>query len=333
MRLTRLAASCSACAGYGGQCQCFTSPQTAGYETLLRKVITKAPRAAMLGFASFMWLDKDNQPGKYYETGEDQHGVVCKRYGVPMMSVRDALYDVMFDADNEYGVNRSAILVDIVHVGDYGARVYASFLAWALRHQVTRILLHHKSLAAAAARQAPMPAPLNPEAAQESWPSFCAEGLALQKYVTQQRGWRWVDEGSSACAGCHKYGYLTNEANASISVTVNSDILSARDKEAGEKVMVALTFLKSYSDVGKGRVECVSGCECAAKVFDAKNSRPTSELHTERMELAAGGPTCVLRLTVLPDSTTGGHKFRLASVAVHKADKVMSFMYGPVYDR
>jgi hypothetical protein len=67
--------------GYGGQCQCFTSPQTAGYETLLRKIIKKAPHTAMLAFASFMWLDKENKPGKYYETGEDQHGVVCRRYG------------------------------------------------------------------------------------------------------------------------------------------------------------------------------------------------------------------------------------------------------------
>jgi hypothetical protein len=38
--------------------------------------------------------------------------------GVPMMSVRDAMYDVMFDADNSYGVKREEILVDIVHVGD-----------------------------------------------------------------------------------------------------------------------------------------------------------------------------------------------------------------------
>jgi hypothetical protein len=26
-------------------------------------------------------LDKDNKPGKFYDTGEDQHGVVAKRYG------------------------------------------------------------------------------------------------------------------------------------------------------------------------------------------------------------------------------------------------------------
>eukprot|EP00878_Enallax_costatus_P008946 GHUV01009354.1.p1 GENE.GHUV01009354.1~~GHUV01009354.1.p1 ORF type:complete len:410 (+),score=40.39 GHUV01009354.1:593-1822(+) len=189
--------------GYGGQCQCFTSPQTAGYETLIRKIIRRAPTAAMLGFATFMWLDKENKPGKYYETGEDQHGVVCRRYGVPMMSVRDAMYDEMFEPHNSYGVDRSKILVDIVHVGDYGAKVYASFLAWALRHQVTRNLLHHHGRRAAlSAQQTPqMPNPLNPEAAQEDWPTFCAEGLGVQKHVADNQGWQWVDEGTNACAG------------------------------------------------------------------------------------------------------------------------------------
>lgn len=61
-----------------------------------------------------------------------------------MMSVRDAMYDAMFDDTNPWGIQRSRILVDIVHVGDYGASVYASFLAWALRHQMTRALLHHR---------------------------------------------------------------------------------------------------------------------------------------------------------------------------------------------
>lgn len=37
------------------QCQCFTSPQTAGYETLVRKIIRKTPKAALMSFAAFMW--------------------------------------------------------------------------------------------------------------------------------------------------------------------------------------------------------------------------------------------------------------------------------------
>lgn len=116
-----------------------------------------------------------------------------------------------------------------------------------------------------------------------------------------------------------------------LTLEVDSAVLSDKDKAAGAKVMLAISYLRSYSDVGKARVECISGCKCSSKVLDGKNKRPTSELHTERMEIGAARE-CVLRLTILDKTNTGGHKFRLASVAVHKADKVLSFSYAPVYD-
>jgi len=108
--------------------------------------------------------------------------------------------------------------------------------------------------------------------AQEDWPTFCAEGVGWQQYVADNKGWQWVDEGSNACAGCHKYGYLTNAAGSSLTLKVNSNVLQEQDVKAGAKVMLALTFLKSYSDVGKVRVECVAGCQCVAKVFDGRTA-------------------------------------------------------------
>jgi hypothetical protein len=41
---------------------------------------------------------------------------------------------------------------------------------------------------------------------------------------------------------------------------------------------------------------------------------------------------CRVRITIVNETSTKGHKFRLSGVAVHKADKVMSYMYAPVYD-
>lgn len=116
-----------------------------------------------------------------------------------------------------------------------------------------------------------------------------------------------------------------------LTLKVNSAVLSEKDKQGGAKVMLAVSYLRSYSDVGKARVECISGCTCGSKTLDAKNVRQTSELHTERMEIGAASE-CVLRFSILNETSTGGHKFRLASVAVHKADKVLSFSYAPVYD-
>ncbi|KIY98609.1 hypothetical protein MNEG_9351 [Monoraphidium neglectum] len=276
--------------GYGGQCQCFTAPQNAGYETLIRRILKRSPQAAMMTFAAFMWLDKKGEREVYYNTGEDQHAVIARRYGIPMMSVRDSLYDVMFDPGNHYRINRSEILVDIVHVSDHGAKLYASYLAWGLRRQALRMIKHHGSRleAAAAAPPAPMVAPLNRDAAMEDWPTFCAEGEGLQKVVAPsgEGAWQWVDEGSSACPGCHKYGFASKEVGAYLDIDVNSDVLSTQDKEADATVMLALSFLKSYSDMGKVRVSCKSGCTCKEVVMDAKNKTPTSELHTERMPIS-----------------------------------------------
>lgn len=322
--------------GYGGQCQCFTAPQNAGYETLVRRVIKKAPQAALMAFATFMWLDKHGGRELYHNTGEDQHAVIARRYGIPMMSVRDALYDVMFDPENPYKVNRTAILVDIVHVGDYGAKVYAGFLAWGIRRQVVRMIKHHGRQLESAAMAAPskLIAPLNPDAAMEDWPTFCAEGQRLQGVVAPSGGedWQWVDEGSSACPGCHKFGFASKKVGAYLDISVDSDVLSPEEKKTNSAtVMLALSFLKSYSDMGKVKIQCVSGCTCQEVIKDAKNKTPTSELHTERMPISPH-PECKIRITILDETSTKDHKFRLSGVAVHKQDKVMSYMYAPVYD-
>jgi hypothetical protein len=323
--------------GYGGQCQCFTSPQVAGYETLLRKLITKAPQAALLGFASFMWKTQDQKRAPYYETGEDQQAVVARRYGVPFMSVRDALYDAMWDPSNPHGVKMSEILVDIVHPGDHGAKVYASFLAWALRHQAMRLMLpgvaateqgHHRHSITGQQR---LPPPIKPEAAQEHWTTFCADGLKLKEHVVANKGWNWVDEGSNTCGGCHKYGYATWDVGASITFAVNSALLSEADKKSNGTVKLAVSYLRSYSDMGVVRLECVSGCKCSPLDMDAKNVKPTSELHTQRTTIS-DHPRCLLKLTVLDKTSTGKHKFRVSSLAVHKQDKILSSSYAPVYD-
>lgn len=187
-------------------------------------------------------------------------------------------------------------------------------------------------MAEASKAPAPLPLPINPETAQENWPTFCAQDVALKSIVQENKGWDFVDEGSNQCAGCHKYGFRTAAVGSVLVLKVNSDVLGEEDKKGEAKVMLAVSYLRSYSDVGKARVECVSGCKCASKTFDAKNVRATSELHTERMEIGPAAQ-CLLKVTVLEESSTGGHKFRLASVAVHKADKVLSFSYAPVYDR
>ncbi len=245
-----------------------------------------------------------------------------------MMSARDTFFDVFYDGQNPYHVNRTAILVDIVHVGDYGAKVYASLLAWAVRHQVTRLVLH--SGHTHTHTPAPLPPPINDDAAQESWPTFCAEGVGLKQYVLEQKGWDWVDEGSNACEGCHKYGFMSKTAGAFMTLKVNSDLLGSSGSSSGPKpkVMLALSYLRTYGDIGRVRVECVSGCSCKATDMDGQNKLRTSEIHTERMEISPH-KECRVKITLLGESSSGGRKFRLSSLAVHKEDRVLQYAYAP----
>jgi hypothetical protein len=55
--------------------------QVAGYEQLLRKVLLKAPQAALLSMACFSFkVTHKGLPGAYWKTAEDMHAVVAKRW-------------------------------------------------------------------------------------------------------------------------------------------------------------------------------------------------------------------------------------------------------------
>lgn len=73
------------------------------------------------------------------------HAVITKRYSVPMVSVRDGLYDIMFNdtaMSSIIGLTREQFMKDHIHPKLAGARVYgAGFVAWAVRHLVTKTLL------------------------------------------------------------------------------------------------------------------------------------------------------------------------------------------------
>jgi hypothetical protein len=54
--------------------------QVAGYEQLLRRVMLKAPQAALLSMACFSFkVTHKGLPGAYWKTAEDIHAVIAKR--------------------------------------------------------------------------------------------------------------------------------------------------------------------------------------------------------------------------------------------------------------
>ena len=79
---------------------------------------------------------------------------------------------------------------------------------------------------------------------------------------------------------------------------------------------VGLTYLRSYSRMGKALIECVDGCRCAPTLIDALDtSRHDSLFGATELPATStrGGADCVLRLTNRAGAGNES-KFRLAGL-------------------
>lgn len=218
-------------------------------------------------------------------TGEDQHSIIAKRYGVPYVSVRDALYDILYDdaeAKRKLGFTREEMLKgDPIHPKLVGAQMYGGgFVAWGMRHMVTLALLHNshhythpllqhsrvsrrRQLSWSQPRfggsdgkgsedltPPALPSFVSPVAAKQlDRDNTCVSGMELKSRPVSNNGWEWVDEGRADCRvpGCRKYGWATKAVGAAIDFQLDtSQVLTQEDRENGYKIALVIVFLRSH---------------------------------------------------------------------------------------
>lgn len=103
--------------------------------------------------------------------GEDMHYMLARRYGIPMISARDALYDIIFDdalALQQLGYTRKDLLLDFIHPTWIGHHLYGRGLVAYGMHNILRRELD--ALANGGSLEVPprpMPRPVSPLAAQQ----------------------------------------------------------------------------------------------------------------------------------------------------------------------
>jgi hypothetical protein len=86
--------------------------------------------------------------------------------------------------------------------------------------------------------------------------------------------------------------------------------------------VVQLAYLRSYQQMGKAEVRCSGGCSCRPALVNGHHSSRTSTIHLLRVQPSAGAQ-CVVSVTVLSDTRSGGHKFKVTGVManeVHNKD-------------
>ena len=85
-------------------------------------------------------------------------------------------------------------------------------------------------------------------------------------------------------------------------------------------VTVLLEHLVSYQGMGRVLVECQAGCTCKPQVIDGHHVDPIRNtsvfVETSLAVCAVASQSCRLQITVLRDSSSGLHKFKLRSLRV-----------------
>ncbi len=165
----------------------------------------------------------------------------------------------------------------------------------------------------------------------------CAFGERLHPLVLRSRGWSYVVEHSRRRQP--KPGYVAREPGATLDVCFRPPPSAGGPRSpvgTGESAPWRFAHLTSYTQMGKASAECVDGCTCTPAVFNGHLpglvsqpaiaelwARPWSALRQRRAAAraargqgagSASSCPCVIRLTTLNETESGGHKFKLIAV-------------------
>uniref|UniRef100_A0A383WL49 SGNH hydrolase-type esterase domain-containing protein n=1 Tax=Tetradesmus obliquus TaxID=3088 RepID=A0A383WL49_TETOB len=178
-------------------CSSTTMLRVAHYESLFRRVLRRAPNAALMSVAAFMFSTYTyaqghlilTAPNAFQSTGEELHGMIARRYGAPMASLRDSLYGLMYNDPLSLqllGATRLSIITDTIHPTAAGFTMYGEIMAYTVRQALAAVMANGAAepaalgAAAAAADDYGLPLPLSPVAAQQDTDTWCREGSSFR---------------------------------------------------------------------------------------------------------------------------------------------------------
>ncbi|KAF6260040.1 hypothetical protein COO60DRAFT_929522 [Scenedesmus sp. NREL 46B-D3] len=277
------------------QCHSFAAPRVAAYELLLRRLIRRAPGAALLSvgtfdFQRFRVSRTMELPNPLYGSGEDHHEVLARRYGIPTASTRDALYDLVLGGSTVMlqgvGLTAAQLLVNSVTPTSAGHKAYAEIVAYTMQQALAKEL---RALADDGGTSEPaaiaedwavqaqqLPPPVSPLAAAEvDGEPLCAMDQALQRFVSvnSSSDWKWGARSLAGCphSHCRVWGYRAKGHGTVLNMTINTADVTAADSSLGWRWLVAFFTQTSptarQSRIGRAQLDCLSGCECKSTML------------------------------------------------------------------
>eukprot|EP00195_Chlamydomonas_chlamydogama_P012413 CAMPEP_0202908854 /NCGR_PEP_ID=MMETSP1392-20130828/47410_1 /ASSEMBLY_ACC=CAM_ASM_000868 /TAXON_ID=225041 /ORGANISM="Chlamydomonas chlamydogama, Strain SAG 11-48b" /LENGTH=503 /DNA_ID=CAMNT_0049598371 /DNA_START=225 /DNA_END=1732 /DNA_ORIENTATION=- len=253
----------------------------------------------------------------FYRNAEDHYNVLAQYYGLPSLSLRNALFHAA--ASSQQG-----FMVDEVLPSQHGIRIHPNdrgmkYIADVVVHAVQQALLSLalEGFSEEEARHAgswALPAPMMPGNAEER-NLQCVLYEGLKPLYKQSKGWEF------GCDVPHKCGYISMSSGSTMQIQIDTsvpgDLLPKDDHNDGEPQLVAVHIgvLKSYEHMGMLRVGCEGGCSCKPLTVDCNDPADhSSQVHYVRL-MVTQHAACVVGLHNEAASSSGSHKLKLACVA------------------
>jgi len=281
------------------------------YEKLVRRALGKPHRPAVVMLQAMPdGVTKDPYPEGFYKTVEDVYGALAQYYDVPWLSLRTAVYaDIMWKRVPGFDF-KSFLSFDQVHPNDLGHRYLSDMVVWLLQQTALGLLMSPYSAVDAGFVMRGLPPPMYPGNYEEQG-GLCNYDEGLRDVVVEadSPGWSLLDEGHD---GRKKLGYVSSTVGSTLKIKVNT---SAVVPPGGDKdvVGVTVTYLRSYEHMGQAVMRCASGCVCTQAVANGHHREHNSQSYQITLQ-ATPHPECIVTVTVLPETSSGEHKFKVTAV-------------------
>mmetsp|Transcript_3873 Transcript_3873/g.8308 ORF Transcript_3873/g.8308 Transcript_3873/m.8308 type:complete len:495 (-) Transcript_3873:846-2330(-) len=283
------------------------NPKTREYERLVRRVLGLPSRPAMVMMQVYShgnaFPNTHHEWKPFHDGIEDVYGSLAQYYDVQWLSFRGATYRLSsFKADPNFTWNR-LMDIDFTHPNDLGHKIMADLAVWLVQQTAMDLLLRPPGHSDSMQLTEALPEPMYPGNIVPS-STMCVHYDALQQLMQNSRGFEFIAEGAK-----RKKGYVGLTPGNSITFKVDTN----RGGTPDMRVTMQVGHLKSYEHMGKAKVECVSGCTCNAPVLDGHCVERNSQLHLFNFYVSQAAE-CIIAITVLPETTSGEHKIKIAGV-------------------
>uniref|UniRef100_A0A383VXF2 SGNH hydrolase-type esterase domain-containing protein n=1 Tax=Tetradesmus obliquus TaxID=3088 RepID=A0A383VXF2_TETOB len=350
--------SLNGCLDFGGIPLCSSTAllRVAHYESFYRRLLRRAPRAALMSVAAFAFAAETKVqgaasvtvPNAFRSTDQELHGMIARHYGAPMASIRDSLYGVIYnDAASQQllGATRAALMADPWHPNAAGFRVWGDIVAYTVRQTLAAVMANGAAepaaLAAAAATAVEygLPLPVSPVAAQQDTHTWCREGSSFQAVAScagRLRGrcvWRTSDF-NARCPhdNCRLRGYFMKGAGQALQISLDTSLdtslLAAASNStdgSNSASSTAAQFERRYLAVTYLQGSSMPASKMGAATLACIRSCRCKTVQMEwRVDTNTGiaatevslHPSCLVSITVAANTTTGGDEFAVTGVAV-----------------